>query len=317
MLTKNNFNIAVLFGGISSEREVSIKSAMEIIPILEQEYNLQLIELNQLNFSNFVHKIKDNTLVFNALHGGEGENGQIQSFLSQHSIIYTGSGPMASMLAMNKHFTKIIATENNIKTPNWLTFRFDKNNIPNLSSYKSNKKIKFPVVIKPNFQGSTLGLSIVKNKEDIDEAIKFASIYSDEILIEEFISGRELTVGVLGNNALDVVEILPKSGFYDYKSKYTKGETEYISPANIDSSLTSFIKKEAVKIYKAIGCRHYARIDFLLDEESTPYLLEVNTLPGLCSTSLLPISAKSKGIDFNELLDIIIKISIIDNDIVL
>tara|TARA_Y100001970_G_scaffold288803_1_gene417119 strand:+ start:1252 stop:2205 length:954 start_codon:yes stop_codon:yes gene_type:complete len=315
--TKNNFNIAVLFGGISSEREVSIKSAMEIISALKSKYDLQLIELNQLNFSNFVHTIKDNTLVFNALHGGEGENGQIQSFLSQHHIIYTGSGPMASMLAMNKHFTKIIASENNIKTPDWLTFRFDKNNTPKLLSYKINEKLKFPVVVKPNFQGSTLGLSIIKNKNDIDDAIKLASIYSNEIIIEEFIDGRELTVGVLGNRALDIVEILPKSGFYNYKSKYTKGETDYISPADLDANLANFIKEEAIRIYKAIGCRHYARVDFLLDKESNPYLLEINTLPGMCSTSLLPMSANSKGINFEELLDLIIKIAVIDNDMVL
>ena len=290
---------------------------MEIIAVLKKKYKLQLIDLNQLNFSSFVHTIKDNTLVFNALHGGEGENGQIQSFLSQHSIVYTGSGPMASMLAMNKHFAKIIATENNIKTPDWVTFRFDKNNMPKTLSYKSNKKIKLPVVVKPNFQGSTLGLSIVRDKDDIDEAIKLASIYSDEILIEKFIKGRELTVGVLGNKALDIVEILPKSGFYDYNSKYTRGETDYIVPADIGNNLTRFIKKEAIKIYKAIGCRHYARIDFLLDSDSKPYLLEVNTLPGMCPTSLLPMSAKSKGVDFEELLDIIIKISIMDNDLVL
>jgi len=290
---------------------------MEIIAVLKKKYNLQLIELNQLNFSSFVHTIKDNTLVFNALHGGEGENGQVQSFLSQHGIIYTGSGPMASMLAMNKHFTKILAVENNIKTPDWVTFRFDKNNTPRILSYKSNKKIKLPVVVKPNFQGSTLGLSIVRDKNDIDEAIKLASIYSDEILIEQFIKGRELTVGVLGNKALDIVEILPKSGLYDYNAKYTRGETDYISPANIENSLARFIKKEAIKIYKTIGCRHYARIDFLLDEDSQPYLLEVNTLPGMCSTSLLPMSAKSKGIEFKELLDIIIKISIMDNDVIL
>ena len=124
-------------------------------------------------------------------------------------------------------------------------------------------------------------------------------------------------MGVLGNKALDIVEILPKSGFYDYNSKYTRGETDYTSPADIENSLARFIKKEAIKIYKALGCRHYARIDFLLDEDSQPYLLEVNTLPGMCSTSLLPMSAKSKGIEFKELLDIIIKISVMDNDVIL
>ena len=133
-MKSTNINIAVLFGGISSEREVSIKSAMEIIPILDQKHNIQLIELNHLNFSSFIYQIKDNSLLFNALHGGEGENGQIQSFLSQHGIPYTGSGPMASMLAMNKLFTKIIAIENQIKTPNWLTFRFDEKKMPRLLS---------------------------------------------------------------------------------------------------------------------------------------------------------------------------------------
>ena len=317
MLTNKNFNIALLFGGISSEREVSIKSAIEIIPFLSKRYNLQLIELNRLNFSNFIHSINDYSLVFNALHGGEGENGQIQSFLSQHGFTYTGSGPMASMLAMNKHFTKIIASKNNIKTPDWLTFKFNKNKIPSLLSYKTNKKIKFPIVVKPNSEGSTLGLSIVNSKNEINEAIRLASIYSDEILIEEFIDGRELTVGILGNKALDIVEIIPKSGLYDYESKYTQGHTDYMCPADIDDSLTTFIKKEAVRIYQAIGCRHYARVDFLLDRNSTPFLLEVNTLPGMCSTSLLPMSAKSMGISFQELLDIIVKISVIDNDAII
>ena len=315
MVANKNLNIALLFGGISSEREVSIKSALEMIPLLDERYNLQLIELNQLNFSNFINSIKENSLVFNALHGGEGENGQIQNFLAQHGFTYTGSGPMASMLAMNKHFTKIIASENNIMTPNWLTFRFNKRNKPILLSYKTNRKIKFPLVVKPNFQGSTLGLSIIRSKEEMSEAIRLASIYSNEILIEEFVEGRELTVGVLGNKALEIVEILPKSGFYDYKSKYTSGETDYKSPADIDESLAEFIKEEAVRIYKAIGCRHYARIDFLLDEKSKPFLLEVNTLPGMSSTSLLPMSAKAKGLSFQNLLDVIIEISIIDNDI--
>ena len=290
---------------------------MEIIPVLEENYNIQLIELNQLNFSSFVHRIKNDSLVFNALHGGEGENGQIQSFLSQHGIVYTGSGPMASMLSMNKHFTKIIATENNIQTPDWLTFRFDKNNIPKVLSYKSNKKMSYPLVVKPNFQGSTLGLSIVKNKKDIEEAIKLASIYSDEVIIEKYIKGRELTVGVLGNRALDIVEILPDSGFYDYHSKYTQGATSYLSPADISKDLENLVKKEAINIYKALGCRHYARVDFLLDDNLVPHLLEVNSLPGLSSTSLLPMSAKSYGVNFKQLLDLIIKIAIVDNEIVL
>ena len=299
-------NIAVLFGGVSSEREVSIKSAMEVVPVISDEYEVDLVELNHLNFSSFISEIKENALVFNALHGGEGENGQIQSFLSQYGFRYTGSESMASMVAMNKHFTKIIATENSIRTPNWLSVNLSNSEESKILSYKS-KKFTYPVVVKPNFQGSTLGLSIIRDKSGMNEAIKLASTYSNNIIIEEFIDGRELTVGILGGEALEVVEIIPKSGFYDYQSKYTKGATEYICPAKIDSALSNSIKRNALKIYKAIGCRHYARVDFLLkNEDSTPYMLEINTLPGLSETSLLPISASSRGIGFRELVNAII-----------
>ena len=144
-------NITILFGGISSEREISIKSAMEISATLGTSIPTNLIELNHLNFSTFVDEIQDNTLVFNALHGGEGENGQIQSFLSQHNIPYTGSESMASMLAMNKHFTKIIAVENNVQTPNWLSVNINNADESKILSYKSNQ-FSYPVVVKPNFQ---------------------------------------------------------------------------------------------------------------------------------------------------------------------
>ena len=288
---------------------------MEILPQLENEYNLQLVEINNLNFSTFIHCIRDNSLVFNGLHGGEGENGQIQSFLSQHGIPYTGSGPMASMLAMNKHFTKILAIEKNILTPDWVSIKLDNVNL----TIEQNKpeNLSYPIVIKPNHQGSTLGLTIVSNKDDIHEAIKLASVYSDEIIIEKYINGREITVGILGNRVLDIVEIIPKSGFYNYKAKYNKGETEYICPADIDDKTTNFIKKQALKLYKSLGCRHYSRVDFILDNKNNPHLLEINTLPGLCSTSLLPISAKSKGLNFKNLLNLIIEIALIDNDIYL
>ena len=313
-MTEDRINLAILFGGISSEREVSIKSAMEILPFLEEKYRVNLIELNKNNFSTFINNIKNNSLVFNALHGGAGENGQIQSFLSQHNILYTGSGPTASMLAMNKHFTKIIAVENDINTPNWLTIRVNPSNSSNNLFFKPKNKIKYPIVVKPNFQGSTLGLSIVNNKTQLSEAIKLSALFSNEIIIEEYIKGRELTVGILGNKALEVVEIIPKSGFYDYESKYTKGKTNYLSPAKIDEKTTSLIKSYALKIYKVLGCRHYARVDFILDENNRLYLLELNSLPGLCSTSLLPLSAKSAGLNFKKLLDVIINIALIDND---
>lgn len=298
--------LSILFGGLSTEREVSIESAREIFPILNQSYDVSLVELNENNRLSFIDEIKNGSLVFNALHGGDGENGQIQALLDQNNIIYTGSTSTASMLAMNKHFTKIIAVENNIKTPNWLTFKM------NGMLFKPRNKIKYPVVVKPNFQGSTLGLSIINRQEELGDALKLASLFSNEIIVEKYIRGRELTVGILGNKALDIVEIIPKMGLYDYESKYTKGKTDYITPAVISQDEESLIKSNALRLYKALGCRHYARVDFILEDSGALHLLELNSLPGLCSTSLLPLSAKSVGINFKELLDIIINIALLD-----
>ena len=306
----SNFSIAILFGGISSEREVSINSAMEIYDALPSFLNINLIELNHSNFCSFINELDENTLVFNALHGGAGENGQIQSYLSHHNISYTGSDATASMLAMNKHFTKIIALENNVLTPNWLSINLNNSDRSKILSYKSSK-FKIPVVIKPNFQGSTLGLSIVDNINKIENAVDVASIYSDNIIVEKFIKGRELTVGILDDKALEIVEIIPKSGFYDYQSKYTKGQSEYKCPARLDKNLSAKIKENALRIHNALGCRHYSRVDFILCEETgNPYMLEVNTLPGMSKTSLLPKSAASKGINFKSLVKKIIKLAI-------
>ena len=310
MIKNKKQNITVLFGGVSSEREVSIKSAMEVVPVISDQYSVDMLELNYLNLSSFINEIKEGSLVFNSLHGGEGENGQIQAFLAQHRIKYTGSESGASMLAMNKHFTKIIASENNIKTPKWLSVNINNSDEAKILSYKSSK-FTYPVVVKPNFEGSTLGLSIVRDKEGMNDAVKLASKYSNNIIVEEFIDGRELTVGILGDRALDIVEIIPKSGFYDYESKYTKGATEYICPAKINSTISKTIKQDALKIHKALGCRHYSRVDFLLgNQDSNPYMLEINTLPGLSETSLLPMSASSAGIGFRELINAIIDFSI-------
>jgi len=306
MEKKEMLPLSILFGGLSTEREVSIESAREIFPILNQSYDVSLVELNENNRLSFIDEIKNGSLVFNALHGGDGENGQIQALLDQNNIIYTGSTSTASMLAMNKHFTKIIAVENNIKTPNWLTFKM------NGMLFKPRNKIKYPVVVKPNFQGSTLGLSIINRQEELGDALKLASLFSNEIIVEKYIRGRELTVGILGNKALDIVEIIPKMGLYDYESKYTKGKTDYITPAVISQDEESLIKSNALRLYKALGCRHYARVDFILEDSGALHLLELNSLPGLCSTSLLPLSAKSVGINFKELLDIIINIALLD-----
>jgi D-alanine-D-alanine ligase len=168
-------------------------------------------------------------------------------------------------------------------------------------------------VVKPADEGSTFGLTIVNEESELNDAISLAAEFSDEILIEEFISGRELTVGILGNKPLPIVEIKPSHNLYDYDCKYTEGMSEYIVPAELSDSIERSLSEDALKIYKTIGCRHYARADFRLNDDGQHYLLEINTLPGMTSTSLLPKAAKAAGLEFSDLIDTIIKIASINN----
>ena len=311
----NEIKIIIIFGGDSSEREVSLVSGSEINKALCDKYETELIEINPINCSTFINKIPNNGIVFNALHGGTGENGQIQSFLDQAKIIYTGSGATASMLAMNKHITKTICVENGISTANWSGLRLvDSNKVKKIISHDN--KFGDKVIIKPNFQGSSIGISIA-DYNNIEEAVELAFMYSNEVLVEEYIKGREITVGILGNKTLPLVEIIPNQDYYNFDCKYTQGQSSYRVPADIDTDVEKKIKEDALSIYHLLGCRHYSRVDFLLDENNNHFLLEVNTLPGMTPSSLLPKAAESKGVDFDELVETILKIALIDNDKVL
>ena len=307
--------ICILYGGTSGERDVSISSAQSILKVLSDNKNIFGYDFDG-NYDLLLEKLKDVDLVFNALHGGDGEDGTMQKFLSDNGIKYTGSDSIASKNAMDKHIAKTFCLENKILTPNWLYYK----QVIGLVALEV-EILRFydtDIVIKPSDEGSSIGLSIIENfdpknkvkRKMLDESISKCYEVSRNVLIEEYIHGRELTVGILGNKILPIVEIIPKNSYYDYECKYTKGKSNYIVPAkNISKDLEIDICNKAMQIYELIGCRHYARIDFRLSKDNHPYFLEVNTLPGFTDTSLFPMAAKSIGVSYKDLLLKIIDLS--------
>jgi len=300
-------NIAILYGGTSTEHKISIQTGLAIAEAINGKYNLDMINLDG-EIYNTPHLLLDADLVFNALHGGDGENGSIQSFMDIHRIKYTGSGAKTCKIAMDKNITKLIAKSIGIPTPNWVLL---KKNVNDGLQLQDNNSLKFsyPYVVKPADEGSTFGLTIVREESELEDAISLAAEFANEILIEEFIPGKEITVGILDNKPLPIIEIKPSHNLYDYDCKYTEGMSDYIVPAELSDSIQRSISEDALKIYKTIGCRHYSRADFRLNEKGQHYLLEINTLPGMTSTSLLPKAAMAAGLNFPDLIDTIIKIA--------
>ncbi len=321
--------IALLVGGTSPEREVSKMSGKGVLGALKSlEYPTIIIDpaygLNQpkeedqffsnKNFSEISNRncidainsdlLNDVDIVFSALHGKWAEDGTIQSILELRGLKYTGSKVLASALAMDKEMSKVIFKQVGVQTPNWMSV---KSNFSDLIIKEIENKIGFPCIIKPNDQGSTVGLTLVKDGSEVNEAIKIALQFSSKALIEKYIPGREITVAILLNEALPVLEIVPKSGFYDYKHKYTSGMSEYIVPANIPNEVAVKAQQQALVAFNSLGCEGYARIDFRLTNNSELYCLEVNTLPGMTPLSLVPKAAKAIGISFEELIDKIIR----------
>jgi D-alanine-D-alanine ligase len=251
----------------------------------------------------------DVDVAFLALHGRWGEDGTIQSLLELRGIKYTGSKILASALAMDKSATKIMFRHHGVPTPNWFTVSHKENDI-NLIKAKIKNELGYPCIIKPNDQGSTVGLTLCKEETFIEEAIKKALEFSSKALIEEYIPGRELTIAVIDQNPLQVLEIKPKSGLYDYESKYTHGKTEYIVPAEIPQDLSDNLRKHALTAFNSAGCESYGRVDFRLTDDNKFYCLEINTLPGMTSTSLVPKMAQAAGMTFEDLIDKIVKNSL-------
>lgn len=294
--------IAVFMGGSSPEREVSLNSGKEIINALREKgytvtpYDVEWVGKHTL-FSAVEECCRNGTdVVFLALHGGLGENGGIQGVLEAAGLIYTGSGIRASAIAMDKDLSKKIFVQNNIATASWVSGTWE-----TIDTSHFKRELDYPYIVKPVDQGSTIGLSLVKEHSELPAALEEAARYSRKIMIELFIPGSELTVPILGNKALPVIEIRPSHLIYDYECKYTPGMTEYLVPAPITAKLSSEISSIALNVFNILGLRDFGRIDFRLDIYGRPLCIEANTLPGMTSTSLVPKSARAAGIEFPEL----------------
>jgi len=298
--------VALLSGGFSAERDISIKTGEMIVKNLDKDkYQVFLFDPAQDLLKLFkVISQKKIDVVFPALHGPLGEDGTIQGMLEVLKIPYVFSGVLASALAMDKDMTKKILKKEKIPTPKHFVF-FKNNHI-------SLKKIKFPCVIKPVVQGSSYGVSIVSGPGQLKKAIKKAFEFDSRVMIEDFIEGKEITAAVLGNKkikAFPLIEIRPKiSSFFDYKAKYEIGGSEEICPAPISPQLTKRIQDLAARTHLALGCRGVTRTDFIL-HGSQPFVLEINTIPGMTRTSLVPQAAAKAGIGFPGLLDKLIELA--------
>ncbi|MCB0713349.1 MAG: D-alanine--D-alanine ligase [Ignavibacteriae bacterium] len=340
-------NIAVLLGGTSAERYVSMATGKGIAEALTSRghnvrlYDIALGEKAEIAFDNLVlptevapspeelarfnhrdvitavQNLPDDTdVVFIALHGNDGEDGKIQSLLEFRGLPYTGSGVLASALAMHKSKSKELFRNNGISTANWFLLEPDDDASAARLSAMVDAVTDYPVVVKPNDGGSTVGLTIVKDADGLVEATALARRYSKDVIFEEFIEGREVTVGVLDGEALPVVEIRPKSGIYDYTNKYTSGRTEYFCPADLPLAISEELQTLALRAHNVLGCTGYSRVDFRLDEQGEAWCLEVNTLPGMTSTSLFPKGAKADGIEYGEVCEQIIRAALRQHTIV-
>jgi D-alanine-D-alanine ligase len=323
MYDPNSPRILVALGGRSSEREVSISSGRQVAEALEklgyqtgiidivtgkllQTPELDTIEKDPTKLQpvvNFplIDITRHFSLVFIAMHGRFGEDGGLQALLDEIEMKYTGSGALSSALAMNKHFAKIILKAAGIPTADYQLIKSEKDHL----------EIGFPLVVKPVSEGSSFGVAICQNQADYDTAIKFALRYGTA-MAEPYLGEKEITVPVLEDDqgkpqALPVIEIVPKNKFYDNKSKYD-GTTEKIVPARISVELTKKAQELAVATHKALGCRHFSRTDMIIEKSGEISVLELNSIPGLTPESLFPKSAKAEGLDFEKLIDHLVKI---------
>lgn len=339
-------NIAVITGGLSTERDVAISSGVKIKNALrEKGHNVVFIDVymgyngecdpeklfkenaDLVAFNGVTENVPDLKAVkasregradcflgknvikicqyaditFFALHGGEGENGQLQATFDILGIKYTGAGYLAAALAMDKGITKALFEQHKVLTPKGELFK--KNESTDGWDY-------FPCVIKPCSGGSSVGIAKAENREEFNDAVKDAFSYEDEIVVEQFIEGREFSVGVLGDKVLPPIEILPTTGFYDYKAKYQAGLTIEKCPADITEQEDKTMRNSALEAYKTLQLEAYARMDFILDESGNAYCLEANTLPGMTPTSLLPQEAAAIGMDYLTLCETIVNLSL-------
>lgn len=304
--------VAVVKGGRSPEREVSLESGSNAATALRQA-GYEVIEFD--GDENLAENLKTNKVdvVFIALHGQYGEDGTLQGMLEFLDIPYTGSGVLASSLAINKIKTKEIFLSNNIPTPRWLTLSKDSYaaaGLEDLSDKIKRADFNYPLMVKPANLGSTVGVTKAADTTSLQKGVKEAFLYDFDIIIEEFINGIELTVPIYGASsprALPVIEIIPKGEFYTYRTKYEEGMSTHIIPARIEASIYKSVQDAALRAYQALMCFGFARVDIMLNENNEIFALEVNTIPGMTKTSLFPESALKEGITFAEVADNLVK----------
>lgn len=328
--------IAVLFGGTSAERDVSIASGSQVVKALRdgghdvipvdtasgvlgkadeqkllnsgvapeppEESELDVMRSGNTGALLAAPELENIDVIFLALHGGSGENGTLQSLLELTGIPYTGSGPMASALAMDKDMSKRVFVHAGIPTPDWVLAPFD--------GKEAAERFGFPFIVKPNKQGSTVGLSIVRSLDDYHAALDEAFRHDDEVLVEKFIPGRELTVPILGADPLPVGEIIVEREIFDYETKYQSGMALEIFPADLTGEQTVRAQFLALRAHKALKLSGFSRIDFRMDDEGMMWTLEANTLPGMTGASLFPKGAAAAGMGFPEVCERICKIAI-------
>ncbi|MCS7176493.1 MAG: D-alanine--D-alanine ligase [Candidatus Kapabacteria bacterium] len=338
--------VAVLLGGISPERNISLLSGRWVTAALRERGHevlpldpargahalLSDAELENLSshlpseeelraFSPWALAecissplLDDVDVVFPVLHGPYGEDGRLQVLLELRGIPYVGSTSTASAVAADKHLAKLLFVAAGIPTPRWIALAPEQLQQPGiLEDIRS--ELGAHLVVKPNDQGSTVGTTFLHDptEEELEAALQHAARYSDLVIVERYIEGRELTVAILGEEALPIVEILPSSGVYDYEHKYTPGKTGYICPAELPEDIAEFTQNLALSAHRIIGCRHFSRVDFRLDADGQLFCLELNTIPGMTSMSLVPRAAQAAGIEFPELCERLVQMALEDS----
>jgi len=322
--------VTVLTGGASAEREVCLMSGRKVMGALDpgryEAVSVDLSDITGARAADFARLLLSRTagqapkaptapadggpdVVFIALHGGAGENGTVQGMLDLLGVAYTGSGVLASALAMNKIMAKKVFERDGIRTPKWVALAAaDREGAPDAVA----AAVGFPCIVKPACQGSTIGVSVVRDPRDLGDALDTAFEYGPQALAERYIAGTEVSGPVLGNDdarALPLVEIVPSGGFYDYHAKYTPGATEEIIPARIPDAQAERARELTLRAHRALGCRGISRVDMMAGRDEV-YVLEVNTIPGLTETSLVPRAAEAEGISFPMLVDRLIEFAL-------
>jgi D-alanine-D-alanine ligase len=311
--------IGVLMGGLSAERDISMRSGLAIYQNLqEMGYDTVLIDVGK-DIASVIKKEKVK-LAFLALHGGIGENGSMQGLLETLGLPYTGSGVLASALAMDKEASKKIFTYHGLPVAPFMVVRKAKkakkgkaikadSEIAGVFEYPDFPAPSFdlPWIIKPVSEGSSIGVTIVKEEKELAPGLEKTFSLDTRVMIEKFIKGKELHIGIIGDRALGGVEVRPSLEFYNYEAKYTSGLTDYIIPPEVDEGTYKNVSELALKAHAALGCSGVSRVDFMIDKDNAPYILEVNTLPGMTSTSLIPKIAHSAGMSFNDIIEEIIR----------